>query len=195
MTCIVGLEHEGVVYVGGDSAGVDVGSLAICGRADEKVFLTDSEEFIMGFCGSFRIGQLLRYALIPPDQPSKKDDMGYMVTDFIDAVRTMQKEKGSMQKENELEEHDAAFLVGYKGKLYVIESDFQVGRPIENYAAVGCGAQIALGAMYATRESTMTPEERITLALQAAVEYSAGVRPPFHILKLAPELEEVVEET
>lgn len=190
MTCIVGLEHEGTIYIGGDSAGVESWSLAICGRADEKVFINDSGEFVMGFCGSFRIGQLLRYALTPPDQPSKKEDMAYMVTDFVDAVRAMQKEKGALTKENEVEEHNASFLVGYNGKLYVIESDFQVGRPIEGYASVGCGAQIALGAMYATRNSAMAPEERITLALQAATEYSAGVRPPFHIVKLEPEKEE-----
>ena len=184
MTCIVGVEHEGSVYIGGDSAGVEPWSLAICGRADEKVFVTDSGEFIMGFCGSFRIGQLLRYALTTPEQSQKKDDMAYMVTDFVDAVRVMQKEKGSMKKENELEESDASFLVGYKGHLYCIESDFQVGRPIENYAAVGCGAQIALGAMFATRNSGLAAENRIELALSAAAEYSAGVRAPFLVLKL-----------
>lgn len=184
MTCIVGLEHEGSVYVGGDSAGVNVDTLSVCGRADEKVFLTESEDMAMGFCGSFRIGQLLRYALLVPPQKVGQDDMAYMVTDFIDAVRTMQKEKGSMKKENELEEHESAFIVGYNGHLYVVEQDFQVGRPIENYASVGCGSDIALGAMYATRNVRMSPEERIKLALQAAVEYSGGVRPPFHIVKL-----------
>lgn len=184
VTCIVGLEHNNTVYIGGDSAGVEAYSLAICGRADEKVFINDTGEFIMGFCGSFRIGQLLRYALTVPEQSQRKDDMAYMVTDFIDAVRAMQKDKGSMKKENELEEHDAAFLVGYRGKLYVVESDFQVGRPIENYAAVGCGAPIALGAMFATRNSNLSPENRIELALSAAAEYNAGVRAPFLVLKL-----------
>jgi ATP-dependent protease HslVU (ClpYQ) peptidase subunit len=186
MTCIVGLEHEGSVYVGGDSAAITDGTLAITCRADEKVFIDDAQDFIMGFCGSYRIGQLLRYAFVAPDQPMRKDDMAYMVTDFIDAVRAMQKDKGSMKKENELEEHDAAFMVGYNGRLYVVESDFQVGRPGEGYAALGCGGEIALGAMYATRGSKMKPEDRIKLALEAASEYSAGVRPPFHILKLAP---------
>lgn len=184
MTCIVGVEQDGVVYVGGDSAGMEAWSLAICGRADEKVFVTDSGEFIMGFCGSFRIGQLLRYALNPPEQSQKKNDMAYMVVDFVDAVRAMQKEKGSMKKENELEEHNAAFLVGYKGHLYFVESDFQVGRPIEGYAAIGCGAQIALGAMFATRNSDIAAPNRIELALTAAAEYSAGVRGPFLVLQL-----------
>ena len=184
MTCIVGVEENGVVYIGGDSAGVEAWSLAICGRADEKVFVTESGEFIMGFCGSFRIGQLLRYALTTPEHSQRKSDMSYMVTDFIDAVRVMQKDKGSMKKENELEESGAAFLVGYRGKLYVVETDFQVGRPIENYAAVGCGSQIALGAMFATRNSGLAAPNRIELALTAAAEYSAGVRGPFLVLKL-----------
>lgn len=185
MTCIVGLEQDGVVYIGGDSAGVSEWSLEICGRADQKVFITDTGEFIMGFAGSFRVGQLLRYALVTPEQSPRKDDMAYMVTDFIDAVRAMQRDKGSLKMENEVEEHSATFLTGYKGKLYVIDTDFQVGRPMENYAAVGCGGQIALGAMFATRNSNIAPQNRIELALSAAAEYSAGVRGPFLVLKLS----------
>jgi ATP-dependent protease HslVU (ClpYQ) peptidase subunit len=186
MTCVVALEQDGVVYVGADSAGFD-SNLAIRSRADEKVFITENGEFIMGFAGSFRIGQLLRYALVPPDQASKKDDMAYMVTDFIDAVRAMQKEKGSMKKEDELEEHESVFIVGYRGKLYIVEEDFQVGRPIENYAAIGCGADLAMGAMFATQKAAMNPEDRVRLALAAAVEFNAGVRPPYRILKLEPQ--------
>ena len=59
MTCIVGLVHEGVVYIGGDSAGV--GGMSLTVRADEKVF--QNGEFLMGFTTSFRMGQLLRYSL------------------------------------------------------------------------------------------------------------------------------------
>ena len=43
MTCIVGLVHEGVVYIGGDSAGV--GGMSLTVRADEKVFRNG--EFLM----------------------------------------------------------------------------------------------------------------------------------------------------
>lgn len=187
MTCIVGIEQDGYVYIGGDSAGVDVENLSICTRADEKVFVSDGGEFIMGFAGSFRIGQLLRYAFVAPDQSSKKDDMAYMVTDFVDAIRTMQRDKGALKKENEIEEHEAEFLVGYKGKLYIIDTDFQIGRPLENYMAIGCAAQVALGALYATRDSDMSPEERITLALNAATEYNVGVKAPFIVLRLGEE--------
>ena len=75
MTCIVGLVHEGVVYIGGDSAGVARLSLTV--RADEKVFR--NSDFLMGFTTSFRMGQLLRYSLKPPRRHPADDINQYMV--------------------------------------------------------------------------------------------------------------------
>ena len=48
MTCIVGLEHNGAVWIGGDSAGVD-NSLGIQTRDDRKVFQIG--EAVIGFTG------------------------------------------------------------------------------------------------------------------------------------------------
>ena len=62
MTCIVGLEHKGKVYIGGDSAGVAGYSLSV--RADQKVFINGN--FIFGFTSSFRMGQILRFGFNPP---------------------------------------------------------------------------------------------------------------------------------
>lgn len=174
--------------MGGDSAAVDV-SLGICLYSDEKVFITPGDEAVIGYSGSFRVGQLLKYGFSVPDQPSKKDDMAYMVTDFVDAIRNLQRDKGAMTKENELELHDAELLIGFNGNVYVIQSDYQVGCPLENFAAVGCGAPFALGAMFATKDATMGPIERIHMALSAAAEYCAGVRKPFHVVQLEPEKE------
>lgn len=190
MTCIIGIVEDDVIYLGGDSAEVGGEAMTICSRSDEKVFIVDGEEFAMGFCGSFRGGQLLRYAFDPPEQSKHKSDMAYMVTDFVDAVRAMQKDRGFLKRENEIEEHDCVFIVGYRSKLYVVDSDFQVGCPLGNFTAVGSGSQVALGALYATVDSDKTPEERITLALEAAAEFNIGVRKPFHIVKLEPQAEE-----
>lgn len=184
MSCVIGFESNGVIYMGADSAGIDSSSLSISTRVDEKVFVAETNDFIMGFAGSFRVGQLLRYASDLPEQSNKKDDMAYMVTDFVDSIKNAQRDHGALRRDSEIEEHDAEFLVGYKGKLYIIESDFQVCRPIENYAAIGSGAQVALGALYALRDSSISPQNKIQLALNAASEYCAGVRPPFVILKL-----------
>src|SRR5271170_3977037 len=128
MTCIVGLMDKGDVYMGGDSAGVSGLSISI--RADEKVFVNGP--FIMGFTTSFRMGQLLRYKFSPPEQTSHQDNMQYMVTSFIDTARKCFEDNGFGEKRR-----GGTFLVGYKGQLYTIDSDFQVGLPADTYDAVG----------------------------------------------------------
>ncbi len=175
MTCIVGLVDKGTVYIGGDSAGV--AGLSISIRGDEKVFINGS--FIMGFTTSFRMGQLLRYKFDPPKQTHSQNDMQYMTTDFIDAVRKCFIDNGFGTAAS-----GGTFLVGYNKKLYTIDGDFQVGIPSCNYDTVGCGSDLALGAMHATRNLKIKPEDRIKKALEAAVEFNAGVRPPFVILKI-----------
>jgi ATP-dependent protease HslVU (ClpYQ) peptidase subunit len=177
MTCIVGLVDKGNVYIGGDSAGV--AGLSISIRGDEKVFTNGP--FIMGFTTSFRMGQLLRYKFDPPRQTAGQDDMKYMVTDFVDAVRKCFGEGGFGKTPDKDQNKGGTFLVGYNGKLYTIDSDFQVGIPSIGYSAVGCGFDLALGAMYATKNQK--PEDRITTALEAASTFSAGVEPPFVIVK------------
>lgn len=161
--------------MGGDSAGV--AGLSISIRGDEKVF--SNGPFIMGFTTSFRMGQLLRYKFDPPKQTHGKDDMRYMVTDFIDAVRKCFTENGFGSASV-----GGTFLVGYNKKLYTIDSDYQVGIPTCNYDAVGCGSDIAIGSLHTTASLKMKPEDRVRKALEAAVEFNAGVRPPFTILKL-----------
>lgn len=172
MTCIVGLVDNGKVYIGGDSAGVGGYSLVI--RADEKVFIND--EFIMGFTSSFRMGQLLRYSLNPPMYHPDVDLTKYMVTDFVNAVRDCLKTGGYATKEKDVET-GGFFLVGFRGKLFQIECDYQVRVPSLNYDATGCGQDIALGSMYSSEG--LEPEKRIIQALEAAEQFSAGVRRPF----------------
>jgi len=182
MTCIIALAQDGSVYMGGDSAGVDVQTLAVHVRTDAKVFITG--EFIFGFTTSFRMGQLLQYSFTPPEHPPEKCTMAYMVTDFIDAIREVFSAKGFLTKLNE-GEVGGDFLVGYRGKIYEIANDFQVGTMAVNYASLGCGADFAQGVMFATSDM-VSPESRITLALDAAEYFSGGVTRPYKILKLPP---------
>lgn len=171
MTCIVGIQHNGRVLIGGDSAGV--AGLSIQVRADAKVFRNSG--YIMGFTSSFRMGQLLRYAFKPPRPEGDLD--AFMATTFVDGVRAALREGGWLSTSNE-QESGGTFLVGIRGVLYAIESDFQIARTVNGYTAVGCGEDIALGALYATRDVS-SPRRRITLALEAAAEHSAGVTAPF----------------
>lgn len=181
MTCIVGIVEredgrEGVI-IGGDSAGIGVRDLSV--RADEKVFAIG--EFVFGFTTSFRMGQLLRYRFVPPQFVEDADVFGYMVTSFVEGVRQTLKDGGFAKKVNE-EESGGTFLVGVRGRLFEIGSDYQVGENVIGFAAVGCGSQVACGAMYAS--AGRPAEERIRIALEAAERFSAGVRGPFVIKRV-----------
>lgn len=179
MTCVAGLVDGGKIYFGADSAGVADYDMLI--RADEKVFINGP--MLFGFCGSFRMGQLLRYALKIPDHPNGVDDARYLSTLFIDAVRCCFKEGGWARKSEDAES-GGHFLVGYKGHIYHIEADYQVGRRVDGFDAIGCGRQIALGSLFSTANTGMKPDRRLALAMNAAERMSAGVRSPFVWLSL-----------
>lgn len=174
MTCIAAIAHGNKVYIGGDSAGVGGYSLSV--RADRKVFRND--DMVMGFTSSFRMGNLLQHSLKVPRHHPDDDLHKFMVTDFIDAVRACLKAGGYASKSNETEA-GGVFLVGYKGRLFCVDEDYQVGENMDGFAAVGCGADIALGSLWSTK--SRQPRDRVRLALEAAERFSAGVRGPFHI--------------
>lgn len=173
MTCIVGLVDNGKVYLGGDSAGVAGWSLTV--RADSKVY--SNGPYILGFTSSFRMGQLLRHAFDPPTPPDQ-DLERFMCTTFIDAVRKCLQMGGYATKKEDAEQ-GGNFLVGVAGRLFEVHSDYQVGEAVDGYSACGCGEEIALGSLHATALTGMAPHARVTLALQAAERFSAGVRGPF----------------
>jgi len=176
MTAIAAIIADGKIWMGGDSAGVCVGSLSLVVRKDPKVFIRD--KFIIGFTSSFRMGNLLQYSFKIPDHPPKMPDDVYMNTIFIDAVRECFK-NGGYSYTNNGQESGGQFMVGYNKKLYVIGGDFQVGVPVDNFSACGCGGDLCLGSLYST--ANVQPDKRIKMALHAAERFSGGVRQPFII--------------
>lgn len=183
MTCIVGLEHDGDVWIGGDSAGVGPG-YGLTVRADVKVFTRDRgpDRWAFGFCGSFRVGQLIRYSLELPVPDDDDDLYEFMVTDFVDALRSALDIGGALFRKGGVEWGET-FLVGLRGVLFCVEEDFQVGRAVDPYVSVGCGDDPARGAMHALSTVTdLDPDARILTALAAAERHSAGVRSPFLVV-------------
>jgi ATP-dependent protease HslVU (ClpYQ) peptidase subunit len=181
MTCIIGLIHRNKVFIGADSQGTAL-TFDKSMRKDAKVFSVNGK-FLIGCSGSYRQGQLLRYGFTPPEQRNDIDDHKYMCTEFIDAIRKCLKDGGLTQVKDGQEKCEGFFLVAYKGRLYEIEDDFQVGEVAEEYNAVGCGASYALGSLYSN--PAIDAKKRITQALEAAEHFSAGVGRPFLILEIS----------
>lgn len=175
MTCIVALAHKGKVYMGGDSAGVSGMSLHL--RKDPKVFVRGP--LVMGYTSSFRMGQVLRFSREIPEAPHADDLYRWMCTTFIDGCRKAMKDGGYLTVNNSLES-GGTFLVGVRGRIFHVDSDFQVGEWSTPFCSVGCGDDLAVSAMAVSKG---TPEHRIKTSLQVAEQFSAGVRAPFVIVK------------
>ena len=176
MTCVVGLEHEGRVWIGGDSAGVAGTSITL--RSDTKVWAAGGWAF--GFTTSFRMGQILRYSLRLPDVDTWDLD-AFMATRFIDEVRGALSRGGWVHTEQG-RESGGTFLVGTAGRLYQVDSDFQIGRSLDGYDAVGCGQDLALGSLYTSTGLYQEPEVLITVALEAAAHHYSAVARPFTVV-------------
>jgi ATP-dependent protease HslVU (ClpYQ) peptidase subunit len=189
MTCVVGVRTLQGVYIGGDSASTNDSGLQTI-LATSKVFYIgeESNRMLLGCTTSCRMMQLLHYELQLPAYEAGMDVEAYMVTRFVNAVRDCLKTGGFAQKEDE-KESGGNFLIGYRGRLFEVQDDYQVSEPTNGYEAVGSGAKFALGSLYATPQ--LLPEERIERALQAATYHNAYVKPPYIIHCLSQEKEPV----
>jgi ATP-dependent protease HslVU (ClpYQ) peptidase subunit len=177
MTCVVGLVQRGTVYIGVDAAAVSGWT-----RRETRVpKVFRRGPFLIGYTTSFRMGQLLEHQLVVPEQGPDEDDMAFMVNRFVEAVRPLLKEKGFAKVESNTE-HGGQFLVGYRGHLFSVDSDFQVGEMADRFDAVGSGAEFALGAMKAL--DRLRPVPRIKRALQIASHFNMGVCGPFVVRSL-----------
>ena len=174
MTCIVGIEQDGKVFIGGDSSASTQETMNL--TSIEKVFRNG--RFVIGFTSSFRMGQILRYGIDFPI--AEVYDEAYMVRQFVETVRVRFRELGFSKIESN-EETGGDFLVGVDGKIWHVSSDFQVNRYRDGLYAIGSGATYALGAMKAL--DAIETVERLTKALEISAYYSPWVKPPFIVLE------------
>jgi ATP-dependent protease HslVU (ClpYQ) peptidase subunit len=182
MTCIVGIEHKGSVILGADSAGVSTN--IITPRADIKVFFSECKEYVFGFTSSFRMGQILQHVFTPPvRQPNVPDDFAFLVGYFIPTLMNCMTENGYAAVNNN-RVSGGTFMMGYRSKLYTIDNDYQVGRSLLGYDAVGCGQEYALGAIHAGANNIKEPKRLLTVALDAASTFSTGVCGPYNFVTL-----------
>jgi hypothetical protein len=186
VTCVVGLVHEGDVWIGADAAGTAGWDLTI--RRDPKVFLAG--DALVGFTSSFRMGQLLRYGLGTLARNPNVDPYEHVVTAVANEVRSLF-DAGGFSRRKEESEVGGVFLLGYAGRLFTIDQDYGVGEALEPYAAVGSGAQVALGALNVLSwQDNLPPRQKLIYALNVAERHNASVRGPFTVLSLAKSLEE-----
>lgn len=182
MTCIVGIidYQNQKIIMAGDSAGVR--SSDIFYRKDPKVF--QNGEYILGFTSSFRMGQILQYEVyLPPMSEDCHDVFEHMVTIVIPIIRKSFHENGYLTKYND-QEYGGEFLIGYRDRLFLVDTDFQIGESLQNFHSCGSGQQLALGSFHTTQKLNLDARVRCELALDSASYYSSECSPPYNFVSL-----------
>lgn len=179
MTTIVGLVHDGKVYMGGDSQTTRHWTQGILRHS--KVFYLPKAGLLVGCTGLSRYVDIVKYHADVELTTQRHDILEKLVTVFVPSVREALKTHAASMTENGQEHADeSCMLIGYQHRLFVLDSKFSVTEYERGFDAIGSGGDIALGAM-AVLSSRMNPEARIKRALQATADCGLYVRPPFAI--------------
>ena len=197
MTCIVGLEAnnkgERTVFLGGDTLGTNDSIQEQYALSKVFAIPTGKRTLLLGYCGTFRNGQILQHAL--PDieithSPGFSDEK-FLAMEFSVAVRYVLKEHGHRHEEIGGREEVEAMIVAYNGRIYRFNEDLAFLRPLPkknpqgtliSHASIGSGHQPAKGALVALDQYELDPETLVLKALKAAEVVVPSVSGPFKIL-------------
>jgi len=178
MTCIVGLIDNDTVHLAGDSS-VDFGDDYRQGTTQPKVWRQG--QMVLGVSGSYRVLDVIHYNFRPPKREPRRSIHRYLCGPWVDALRKSLKEHGTLERCKGADEMDAEILLGYKGRLWDVDSALHVGESDHPWPAIGVGSPFALGALHATQE--LSVRVRLQSALLAAHEYCHAVSPPFRFVR------------
>lgn len=178
MTCIVAIvDKQQGILMGADSSAVD--DTIHTPHISPKVFLKG--EFGIGYCHSFRLGQIIEFWFTPPPIPDGEENlMRYMVMDFIPELKGVLADQDYPTHDDEKTEW--SLIVGIRGHIFTIESDWHIGFDDIPYAAIGAGSSYALGAIHAAEGgSSMFSLQK---GLEAAEKFCPYVLGPFHFIEV-----------
>jgi 20S proteasome alpha/beta subunit len=181
MTCVIGMiKIGGGVIFGADSEMSDGYEKSI--TADSKVFIKKDVAF--GMCGEMLFLQLLKYHLEIPMRPKDITDEEYIVKHLVANIKTTFKEQNGSLEINDRRHFYGSVLIGYRSKIYELQSNFQVIRTKERFVCIGSGGAHARASMLTSQRTVWTEKTRIRLALNVSSKCAVGVSGPFKIVEL-----------
>lgn len=164
MTCAVGVEAQGGVWMAADSK---IGNTHYCDvTADVKLVpIGGNPRMVFGASGLPRVAAAI--ALIRAPRRPRTD------TDYSYVCRTLEAILADLRaSETPLE---LALVVGYHGRIYEIDSALSVTRSVYGYAATGSGYPYALGSLASTSGDA---KKRAVSAVAAACRHCPTVGEP-----------------
>jgi 20S proteasome alpha/beta subunit len=167
MTIVAAYKTKDGIWFGADTQASD--EVECYASGPSKILQRDG--FTIASSGSYRVMNILRHCFKFPIHNKNIDDDGYMVSVWVDALMDTLEARGARGKDDGGVAMGGRAIVAYGKNLYVIQGDFSLLVPSNNYIALGSGSSFSLGAMYAL--DGYTPGDIVvTKAVEAAMRHA-----------------------
>jgi hypothetical protein len=190
MTVIVGVKVDEGILLGadtgmtGDFGRRGSGISVVCNMHLNKLTaltLDGGEELVWGAAGMWFPIQVLQKQWRPGAPGESTED--YLWNIVQDAFRLLYQASEGRPKIVEDEDYEDTLglemLIGFRGDIWAVTGEGCVDRCADDFVAVGSASLVSYGALYGSAKADMTPKERLTLALDAAVHLSTEIRAPY----------------
>lgn len=182
MTAILGLIHRGHTYIGADSIAVGSQDGRMYPMKDPKVWRSGG--MIVGAAG--RAGYKSAFLACPPPRLDRGADALEQLRRWLPRFHKSAERYGLVgQGEDGTPQVDGGAIIGVRGRLFEVNGTYDVGEVDGPIVAIGCGGDLALGALVTLIDGPGPmpgPRGAITFALGMAERFHAFVRGPFVIL-------------
>lgn len=176
MTLIAAVIEDGKVQMIGDAF---TGFHHVVGR-DTREKVWQSGDKVLGAAGNVRPILAFRYGFEFPPVPDGQSDDTYMRLTFPAALREYLKEHVHVSTTENGEDSNLSLLIGWRGRIWCMSDDFSITEEACGWNAIGSGCEVALGALWVTRD--LPASRRLQAAGFAAAEYVSSVRGPFTVV-------------
>jgi len=161
------------ILMGGDSARSTDRSIIL--TAEKKVFLNG--DYLFGVAWAPRVAEIVRHEFRPPTKTVGTTWTAFTVRTVLPHLKTALGPKAALKK--------SEILIGTKGGgIFEVDRDWIAKQSPDPFAAIGSGADYALGSLHSRRGD---PRRRLLKAPKAAAHLNAYVRVPLTISKLPKE--------
>jgi ATP-dependent protease HslVU (ClpYQ) peptidase subunit len=173
LTIIAAAEDLMGVWIGSDSKGVaGVVSLEFGSKIIKK------NAYYVGFAQSYRIGDIIRECETFPKNIKSLKDLGK----FRDTLQDLAIDKAGCACGG-IEDtviHPFNIIIAAQSGIYTIDSDYQIHK-VSQYAAIGAGTEVALGALRTAIRITSNASRAVRLAVEAAIYHNVACGGDVHI--------------
>ena len=134
-------------------------------RRPKAIHVNNKRDIIVGAVGNIGLVDIIRQQIA---EYQEKDlyliDRPWIVKFLIPALSVSVRDYEMTDKEGKM---DGMLILAIRDRAYLITGNYTV-EEIMDYAADGSGRDAALGSLYTTSKTSMSPEDRIKIAIEAA---------------------------